>query len=114
MTVPDLNNIKYDPERKRLVGKDAHLEHENVKVLLKDIDNRYPPYQVKSLRAQIREFRAEEEVHARAIKRLRGKVGEWQRLIKQCEARDKEAGPLIERLLQYEKSGEIDAPPEVN
>lgn len=105
--MPDLNNIKYDPERKRLVGKDAHLEIENVKVLLKDIDNRYPPYQVKSLRAQIREFRAEEEVHARAIKRLRSKVTEWQRLAKKCEARDKEAAPLIERLLEYEQTGQL-------
>jgi len=110
--MPDLNNIEYDAANHRLVGKDAHLELENVKVLLKDIDARYPPYQVKSLRAQIREFRAEEEVHARAIKRLRAKVTEWQRLAKQCEARDKEAAPLIERLKQYETTGEIDAPPE--
>jgi rubrerythrin len=105
--MPDLKNIKYDPVSKRLVGKDAHLEIENVKALLKDIDNRYPPYQVKALKAQIREFRTEEEVHARAIKRLRAKVTEWQRLMKQCDARDKEAAPLIERLLEYEKTGKV-------
>jgi predicted RNase H-like nuclease (RuvC/YqgF family) len=105
--MPDLNNIKYDPETKRLIGKDAHLEIENVKALLKDIDKRYPPYQVKSLRAQIREFRAEEEIYARRIKELRAKVTEWQRLSKLCEARDKEAAPLIERLREYETTGKI-------
>lgn len=108
--MPDLKNIKYDPETKRLVGKDAHLELENVKVLLKDLDNRYPPYQVKSLRAQIREYRAEEEVHERRIKDLRRRVTEWQRLIKQCEARDKEAAPLIKKLLEYETTGAIIEP----
>lgn len=106
--MPDLNNIKYDPEKKCLVGKDAHLEIENVRALLKDIDNRYPPYQVKSLRAQIREFREEEAVHERRIKELRRKVTEWQRLSKQCERRDKEAAPLIARLEQYEQTGEIE------
>jgi predicted RNase H-like nuclease (RuvC/YqgF family) len=105
--MPDLNNIKYDPEKKRLVGKEAHLEIENVKARLKDIDNRYPPYQVNSLRAQIREFRAEIEVHERAIKRARAKVTDWQRLIKQCEARDKEAAPLIAMLREYEAKGEV-------
>jgi predicted RNase H-like nuclease (RuvC/YqgF family) len=105
--MPDLNNIKYDPEKKRIVGKDAHLEIENVKNLLKDIDERYPPYQVKSLRAQIREFRAEEEVHNKRIKELRRKITEWQRLAKQCEARDKEAAPLIEKLREYEAKGEV-------
>ena len=105
--MPDLNNIKYDPEHKRLVGKDAHNEIENVKVLLKDLDNRYPPYQVKSLRREIREFRAEEEVHQRRIKELRRKVTEWQRLAKLCEQRDKEAAPLIAKLREYEEKGEV-------
>ena len=106
--MPDLKNIEFDEQNKRLVGKEAHLELENVKVLLKDIDERYPPYQVKALRAQIREYRDEEEVHARRIKELRRRVTEWQQLIKKCEARDKEAAPLIEKLLQFEGTGEID------
>jgi hypothetical protein len=105
--MPDLNNIKYDPDKKRIVGKEAHLEIENVKARLKDLDNRYPPYQVNSLRAQIREFRAEEDIHTRAIRRLRTKVTEWQRLVKQCEARDKEAAPLIAMLKAYEEKGEV-------
>ena len=109
--MPDLKNIKYDDEAKRLVGKDAHLEIDNVKAMLKDIDQRYPPYQVSSLKKQIREYRAEEQAHEARIKELRRNVTEWQRLIKQCEARDKEAAPLIEKLREYETTGEIKTEP---
>jgi len=66
---------------------------------------------VGSLKKQIREFREEEEVHERRIKALRRKVTEWQRLIKQCTARDKEAAPLIEKLVEYESTGKIENEP---
>ena len=94
--MPDVNNLKYDPERKAIVGEDAHLEDENRDARIKEIANRYPPYNVRELMKGIRGFREQIDVHEGAIRDLRRKITEYQQLKKQCEKRDEELAPLLD------------------
>ena len=95
--MPDSKNLRYDPDKKQIVGKDAHLEIEDNRLaILKEIGNRYPPYSVRELRKAIREKREHLAMIERQRKATSAEIIEYQRLAKLCEARDKEAAPYLD------------------
>ena len=95
--MPSGKNLRYDQDAHQIIGKDAHTEPvDNRNAILKEIASRYPPYNVKELKVAISDFRSEISVLEKSIKRARGKITQYQNLIKQCEARDKEAAPYLE------------------
>ena len=94
--MPDSKNLRYDADKKQIVGKDAHLEDDNRLAILKEIGNRYPPYSVRELRKGIREFRTQLDQLDRQSKKVRQQITEFQRLAKLCEQRDHEAAPYMD------------------
>ena len=94
--MPDSKNLRYDADKKQIIGKDAHLEDDNRLAILKEIGNRYPPYSVRELRKAIRDKREEFDLLERRRKKLSGEISEYQRLAKLCEQRDKEAAPYLD------------------
>ena len=94
--MPDSKNLRYDEQRKAIVGKDAHLEAENKEAIIKEIADRYPPYNVRELMKGIRGFRQDIDTYEAAIRDLRRKITEYQQLKKQCEQRDEELAPYLD------------------
>jgi len=94
--MPDSKNLRYDNDKKQIVGKDAHLEDDNREAILKEIGNRYPPYSVRELRKAIREKRTQVDMLERQRRKINGEITEYQRLAKLCEQRDKEAAPYLD------------------
>ena len=94
--MPNSKNLRYDPDKKQIIGKDAHLEDDNREAILKEIGNRYPPYSVRELKKGVREKREQVALLDRQRKKVNGEISEFQRLIKLCEQRDREAAPYLD------------------
>lgn len=90
------HKIEYDPERNAIVETDAHEGPANRLARIKAIEADYPPYNVKALRAGIRDKRvAIGELDAQ-IKKLNREIANFQGLAKKCEERDKLLAPLMD------------------
>jgi len=94
--MPDSKNLRYDPDKKQIIGADAHLEDDNREAILKEIGNRYPPYSVRELRKAIRDFRTQLDILEKQKRKVNAQITEYQRLAKLCEQRDKEAAPYLD------------------
>ncbi len=90
------HEVKYDPERNAIVETNAHLADANKASRVKEICDRYPPYNVKALRDGIQEKRTSIAELDRQTKKLNREITNFQALAKQCEARDKELAPYLD------------------
>ncbi len=90
------HEIKFDPERNAIVETNAHLAEANKDATVKEICNRYPPYNVKALREGIQEKRALIMDLERQTKKLNREITNFHSLAKQCEQRDKELAPYLD------------------
>jgi phage shock protein A len=89
------HEIYYDPERKAIIEENAHLAPANKLARAKEIENRFPPYNVKALRQSIQEKRTQIADLERQTKKLNRDITHFQQLAKQCEQRDKELDELF-------------------
>ncbi len=94
--MPDPKNLRYDPDKKQIIGQDAHLEDDNREAILKEIGNRYPPYSVRELKKAVRDFRTQLDILEKQKRKVNANITEYQRLIKLCTERDKEAAPYLD------------------
>lgn len=94
--MPNPKNLRYDPDKKQIIGQDAHLEDDNREAKLREIGNKYPPYSVRELRKGVREFRTQLDQLERQAKKVKQNITEYQRLAKLCEQRDREAAPYLD------------------
>ena len=90
------HEVKYDPARNAIVETNAHLADANVVARAKEIESRYPPYNVKALRSSIQDKRTQIADLDRQAKKLNREITSFQALAKQCEARDKELSELLD------------------
>lgn len=90
------HEVKYDPERNAIVETNAHLADANVIARAKEIESKYPPYNVKALRQSIQDKRSQIGDLDRQTKKLNREITHFQTLAKQCEQRDKELAELLD------------------
>ncbi len=90
------HKVEYDPERRAIVETNAHNGPANRLVNIKAIESKYPPYNVKALRAGIQEKRVSIAGLDGQIKKLNREITNFQSLAKQCEQRDKELAPYLD------------------
>jgi hypothetical protein len=90
------HEVKYDPERNAIVETNAHLAKVNKASRIKEIADRYPPYNVKALRAGVQDKRVAIGGLETQIKKLNREITHFQQLAKQCEQRDTELAPLLD------------------
>jgi len=90
------HEVKYDPERNAIVETNAHLGAANRAALIKDISDRFPPYNVKALRSAIQDKRVQIGQLEAQAKKLNRDITHFQQLAKQCEQRDKELAPYLD------------------
>lgn len=89
------HEVKYDPERNAIVETNAHLADANRLARAKEIESKYPPYNVKALRQAIQDKRSSIADLDRQTKKLWREITSFQSLAKQCEQRDKELAELL-------------------
>lgn len=87
------HEVAYDPERRAIVEKNAHLGPANRLALIKSIEDRYPPYNVKALWSAVQDKRVAIGQLEAQIKKLNREITHFQQLEKQCKERDKELAP---------------------
>lgn len=90
------HEVKYDPERNAIVETNAHLADANKLARAKEIEQRYPPYNVKALRESIQDKRKQIGDLERQTKKLNRDITHFQQLAKQCEQRDRELSELLD------------------
>ena len=90
------HEVKYDPERNAIVETNAHLAEANKASRIKEICDRYPPYNVKALRQGVADKRVAIGGLEAQKKKLNREITHFQQLAKQCEQRDKELAPLLD------------------
>lgn len=90
------HEVKYDPERNAIVETNAHLADANVLSRAKEIEDKYPPYNVKALRQAIQDKRTQISDLERQTKKINREITSFQALAKQCECRDKELAKLLD------------------
>ena len=90
------HEVKYDPKRNAIVETNAHLADANKAARIKEICDKYPPYNVLALRSGIAEKRVAIGQLDAQVKKLNREITNFQSLAKQCEQRDKELAPLLD------------------
>lgn len=90
------HEITFDPERRAIVEKNAHLSPSNKAARIKEISDKFPPYNVKALRSAIQDKRVAIGQLESQVKKLNREITHFQQLAKQCEQRDKELAPLLD------------------
>jgi chromosome segregation ATPase len=90
------HEVKYDPKRNAIVETNAHLADANKVARAKEIEQRYPPYNVKALRQAVQDKRSSIADLDRQTKKLNREITHFQTLAKQCERRDKELAELLD------------------
>lgn len=90
------HEVKYDPDRNAIVETNAHLAAANKTARIKEICDKYPPYNVKALRDGVQEKRIAIGQLESQVKKLNREITNFQSLAKQCEKRDKELAPLLD------------------
>lgn len=96
MSKDDEHRVYYDPERNAIVEENAHNSPANRASKIKEISDRYPPYNVKALRKGISEKREIIGDLENQAKKLKREITHFQTLIKQCEQRDRELAPYLD------------------
>ena len=92
----DEHKVEYDPERRAIVETNAHNGPANRLANIKSIEAKYPPYNVKALRAAIQDKRGAIADLEAQVKKLNRDITNFQSLAKQCEQRDKELAPYMD------------------